>query len=86
MANQIEVPELTGFSALRFLWRQLTSMKTALVLLLLLGVASVPGSLIPQRSQNPMAVREYFSNNATLAQWMDRLSLFDVYGLSLIHI
>ena len=80
MANQIEVPELTGFSALRFLWRQLTSMKTALVLLLLLGVASVPGSLIPQRSQNPMAVREYFSNNATLAQWMDRLSLFDVYG------
>ena len=65
---------------IRFLWRQLTSMRTALILLLLLGVAAIPGSLIPQRTQNPMAVREYFANDPTLASWFDRFSLFDVYG------
>ena len=55
-------------------------MRTALILLLLLGVAAIPGSLIPQRTQNPMAVREYFANDPTLASWFDRFSLFDVYG------
>lgn len=80
MTPQEEVTEIGGVSALRFLWRQLTSMRTALILLLLLGVFAIPGSLIPQRTQNPMKVREYFVNDPTLATWMDRLSLFDVYG------
>src|SRR4051812_50190935 len=31
-------------------WRQLTSMRTALVLLFLLAVAAIPGSLLPQRN------------------------------------
>ena len=72
--------ELTGFSFFRYLWRQLTSMRTALILLLLLGVGAIPGSIFPQRTQNPMKVREYFSNNPGVAEWMDRLKLFDVYG------
>ena len=72
--------ELTGFAALRYLWRQLTSMRTAITLLLLLGIASIPGSLIPQRTQNPMAVQAKFDSSPVLAQWMDRLFLFDVYG------
>ena len=55
-------------------------MRTALILLLLLGLAAVPGSLIPQRTQNPMKVSEYFKNSPTLSQWMDKFSLFDVYG------
>ncbi|MEK6648732.1 MAG: cytochrome c biogenesis protein ResB [Actinomycetota bacterium] len=80
MSDQMEVPELGIVSSFRFAWRQLTSMRTALILLLLLGVVSIPGSLIPQRTQNPMRVREYFVNDPTLATWMDRLSLFDVYG------
>ena len=33
----------------RWAWRQLTSMRTALVLLFLLALAAVPGSLVPQR-------------------------------------
>lgn len=33
---------------LRWSWTQLTSMRTALFLLLLLAVAAVPGSLFPQ--------------------------------------
>ncbi len=55
-------------------------MRTALILLLLLGVVAIPGSLFPQRTQNPMKVREYFANDPSGAQWMDRFWLFDVYG------
>jgi cytochrome c biogenesis protein len=80
MSNDVEVPEL-GLSGLaRFAWRQLTSMRTALILLMMLGIAAVPGSLIPQRSQNPMAVRQYFLDNPSLARWIDRFSGFEVYS------
>jgi len=37
-------------------WRRLTSMRTALVLLLLLALAALPGSLLPQRPLNPIKV------------------------------
>jgi len=67
-------------SFLRWCWRQLTSMRTALILLLLLGIAAIPGSLFPQRSQNPIQVNQYFIDNPTLASWLDRLSLFNVYS------
>lgn len=79
MSEQRELPEL-GFLALsRFAWRQLTSMRTALILLLLMGIAAIPGSLIPQRPINPMAVRDFYRSNPELARWYDRASLFDVY-------
>jgi cytochrome c biogenesis protein len=80
MSQEIEVPELGSVGLLRYGWRQLTSMRTALILLLLLGVAAIPGSLVPQRTQNPIKVGEYFKNSPELSQWMDRFSLFDVYG------
>lgn len=64
---------------LRWGWRQLTSMRTALVLLLLLAIAAVPGSLVPQRSADPNGVRQYFVDNPDLAPVLDNLSLFDVY-------
>ncbi|MEN9687680.1 MAG: hypothetical protein RL381_692 [Actinomycetota bacterium] len=80
MSNSIELPEL-GFIALaRYAWRQLTSMRTALILLMLLGLAAIPGSFIPQRITNPIAVRDFFAANPQLARWYDRFSLFDVYG------
>ena len=71
---------LDSRSFLRWCWRQLTSMRTALILLLLLGIAAIPGSLFPQRSQNPIQVKQYFIDNPTLAVWLDRLSLFNVYS------
>ena len=40
--------ELTLRELLRWAWRQLTSMRIALILLLLLALAAVPGSVIPQ--------------------------------------
>jgi len=80
MSEKTQLPELGSLGLFRFAWRQLTSMRTALVLLMLLGIAAIPGSLIPQRTQNPMAVSAYFKNSQAQAKWMDQLSLFDVYG------
>ena len=67
-------------SFLRWCWRQLTSMRTALILLLLLAVAAIPGSLFPQRSQNPIQVKQFFAENPETAIWLDRLSLFNVFS------
>ena len=78
--KEIDLPEIGARGLARFAWRQLTSMRTALILLMLLAIASIPGSLLPQRNQNPMAVREYFANDPTLAKWIDRLSGFDVFS------
>ncbi len=71
---------LDSRSFLRWCWRQVTSMRTALILLLLLGIAAIPGSLFPQRTQNPIQVKQYFINNPETARFLDQLSLFDVYG------
>ena len=73
-------PEIGTVGLLRFMWRQLTSMRTALVLLMMLGVAAIPGSFIPQRSQNPIAVSDVFATSPTKALWYERFSLFDVYS------
>lgn len=64
----------------RYWWRQLTSMRTALILLFLLALASVPGSLLPQRTLSPSKVREYFTDHPTLAPWLSRLGFFDVFS------
>ena len=80
MSQQTELPELDSLGVMRYAWRQLTSMRTALILLLMLGVASIPGSLFPQRTQNPIQVGQYFKDSPDLARWMDRFFLFDVYG------
>ena len=65
---------------LRWGWRQLTSMRTALILLFLLAVGSVPGSLLPQDGANPAAVAQYYSAHPSLAPALARLSLFNVFG------
>lgn len=80
MSNKVEVPEIGFVALLRFGWRQLTSMRTALILLMLLGIAAIPGSLIPQRITNPIAVRDFYINDPNMALWYDRFYLFDVYG------
>lgn len=63
----------------RWGWRQLTSMRTALVLLLLLAVAAIPGSLVPQRSADPNGVTQYYDDNPELAGTLDSFGMFDVY-------
>ncbi|WP_432994912.1 cytochrome c biogenesis protein ResB [Dactylosporangium sp. CA-233914] len=61
-------------------WRQLTSMRTALVLLFLLAVAAIPGSVLPQRNVSPEKVRTYLDTHRQWGPTLDRFSFFDVYG------
>jgi cytochrome c biogenesis protein len=79
-SDDVISPALGPVGWLRWGWRQLTSMRTALVLLLLLAIAAVPGSLVPQRSADPNGVTQYFTDNPDLAPVLDNLSLFDVYS------
>lgn len=65
---------------LRWAWTQLTSMRTALFLLLLLAVAAVPGSLFPQRPANPAIVVQHMKNNPDYGRILDALQLYDVYS------
>src|SRR3954469_17184010 len=61
-------------------WRQLTSMRTALVLLFLLAVAAIPGSLLPQRNIGIEKVDEYLRTHGGTGRWLDRFYLFDVFS------
>ncbi|MFG2061582.1 cytochrome c biogenesis protein ResB [Micromonospora sp. NPDC048871] len=61
-------------------WRQLTSMRTALVLLFLLAVAAIPGSVLPQRGVNPEDVRDFFTEHPDLAPWLDRIGAFEAFS------
>ncbi|GAA2606711.1 cytochrome c biogenesis protein ResB [Actinomadura fulvescens] len=65
---------------LRWSWRQLTTMRTALILLFLVALGAVPGSFLPQRPQAPERVDRYFADHPSLAPWLDRFSLFDVFA------
>lgn len=64
----------------RWVWRTLTSMRTALVLLFLLALASVPGSLLPQRGTDPVRVTDYLTNDPVKGRILDRLGMFDVFA------
>ncbi|GAA1683216.1 cytochrome c biogenesis protein ResB [Citricoccus zhacaiensis] len=77
---EVQLPALGVTGTLRFAWTQLTSMRTALMLLLLLAVAAVPGSLFPQRPAGPEIVNQYLEDNPVLGEWLDRFQLFDVYS------
>ncbi|MFV2102027.1 cytochrome c biogenesis protein ResB [Micromonospora sp. LOL_024] len=61
-------------------WRQLTSMRTALVLLFLLAVAAIPGSVLPQRGVNPEDVRDFFTAYPDLAPLLDRVGAFEAFS------
>ncbi|MEN9956433.1 MAG: hypothetical protein RIR46_41, partial [Actinomycetota bacterium] len=87
MVSDAEVASQTVNSAelglagwMRWIWRSLTSMKTALILLLLLAAAAIPGSVYPQRSADPNGVTAYYKNNPELAKVLDWFQLFDVYS------
>ncbi|QSE87646.1 cytochrome c biogenesis protein ResB (plasmid) [Rhodococcus pseudokoreensis] len=64
----------------RNLWRRLTSMSTALVLLFLLALAALPGAMLPQRSLNAQKVDQYIADRPTLGPVMDKIELFDVFA------
>ena len=72
-------PRLGVTGWLRFVWRQLTSMRTALVLLLLLAVAAIPGSLVPQVTSDPNGVVQFKAEKPELFAVLDALGVFSTY-------
>ena len=64
----------------RWIWRTLTSMRTALILLFLLALGAIPGSILPQNVVSVDEVASYFQENPELAPWLDRFYLFDVFS------
>ncbi|WP_460775888.1 cytochrome c biogenesis protein ResB [Microbacterium sp. GXF7504] len=78
--DTVTAPRLGVIGWIRWGWRQLTSMRTALVLLLLLAIAAVPGSIFPQRSADPNGVTQWQADNPDLFPVLDDLQLFDVYS------
>lgn len=71
--------ELTLIELLRWAWRQLTSMRTALLLLLLLALAAVPGSVIPQSGVDSLKTGQWQDRHPKLTPIYERLGLFSVY-------
>ncbi len=73
-------PRLGGVGWLRWTWRQLTSMRTALFLLLLLAIGAIPGSTFPQRSIDPARTTQWIADHSTAGPLLDRLGFFEVYA------
>ncbi|WP_315985307.1 cytochrome c biogenesis protein ResB [Microbacterium sp. 4-7] len=77
--ESITQPRLGFVGWLRWGWRQLTSMRTALILLLVLAIAAIPGSIFPQRMADPNGVTQWERDNPDLFPVLDGLKMFDVY-------
>jgi cytochrome c biogenesis protein len=73
-------PAMRPIELARWGWRQLTSMRTALVLLFLLALAAVPGSLVPQRSISAARAAQFAQQHPHLDPWYQRFSLYAVYS------
>jgi len=78
--SDVTQPRLGPVGMLRWAWRQLTSMRTALFLLLLLAIGAVPGSIWPQRNIDAGRVADYLERHRSTGPWLDRLGFFDVYS------
>jgi cytochrome c biogenesis protein len=70
----------TLYRSVTSVWRTLRSMRTALILLLVVAVASVFGSLVPQVVNTPQAVARLYLEHPLRARIFEALGLFDVYG------
>ncbi len=65
---------------LRWAWRQLTSMRIALILLFLLALGAIPGSMLPQQGSDPGGVQQYFRAHPSVAPLLNHLGLFNVFA------
>lgn len=70
---------LSPVELLRWTWRQLTSMRTALLLLFLLALGAIPGSVIPQNNVDSVRSSQWRQQHPSLTPIYEKLGLFDVY-------
>ncbi|MFD7867761.1 cytochrome c biogenesis protein ResB [Streptomyces sp. NPDC057682] len=74
------LPAMGVVGWIRWFWRQLTSMRVALILLFLLSLGAIPGSLIPQNSVDQLKVETFKNAHTTVTPLYEKLQLFDVYS------
>lgn len=74
-----QTPGLGVLGWARWMWRQLTSMRVALILLFMLSLAAIPGSLIPQHSDQ-LKVAAFKNAHPTISPLYERLGMFHVYS------
>ncbi len=79
-ATGYEPPPLGPRELLRWGWRQLTSMRTALILLFLLALASIPGSVVPQDTVDSLRASQWRGQHPELTPIYEKLGLFSVYN------
>ncbi|EPH44790.1 cytochrome c biogenesis protein ResB [Streptomyces aurantiacus] len=79
-ASGPNMPALGVIGWIRWFWRQLTSMRVALLLLLLLSLGAIPGSLIPQEGTDELKAQDFKDTHSTLGPLYDKLGLFHVYS------
>ena len=72
-------PSLSPVELARWSWRQLTSMRTALILLFLLALAAIPGSVVPQTAVDSVRASRWMEEHPRLTPVYERLGLFSVY-------
>lgn len=63
----------------RRIWRWFRSMRTAIVLVLVLAVGSIIGTLLPQKSLDESAVQAFNQQNPSIGKLFDLLGFFNVY-------
>ncbi|MFH8633266.1 cytochrome c biogenesis protein ResB [Streptomyces lydicus] len=78
--EDVTLPSLGPLGWARWFWRQLTSMRVALLLLFLLSIGAIPGSLIPQTSIDPVKVDQFKTDHPSLGGIYDKLGMFHVYS------
>ncbi len=79
-ATGYEAPPLRPRELARWTWRQLTSMRTALILLFLLALAAIPGSVVPQEAVDSLRASQWRDAHPSLTPVYERLGLFEVYS------
>ena len=72
-------PALRPKEFARWTWRQLTSMRTALILLFLLALAAIPGSVVPQEAVDSVRASQWRDQHPQLTPIYEKLGLFSVY-------
>jgi cytochrome c biogenesis protein len=71
---------LTLRQSTAMVWRTLRSMRTALILLLMLAAGALIGSLLPQIPNSPERVGRYLDDHGFWGTLFFRAGFFDVYG------
>ncbi|MCW2828953.1 MAG: ResB family protein, partial [Marmoricola sp.] len=79
-ATGYEAPPLRPRELARWTWRQLTSMRTALILLFMLALASIPGSVVPQEAVDSLRASQWRDKHPQLTPVYEKLGLFSVYN------